>query len=248
MNSPSNSEPRVDSRVPSGESSSMRFRTLAFAAAIVVIACASHSAARPLVIGIAGDSTVATYGDDTPQKGWGQFIQPYFDAGVTVENLAKGGRSTKTFLSEGLWAELMAKKPDIVLIQFGHNDSHTPDHPEHTDAQGEYKVLLTRFVKEARAIGAEPILITPVQRRTAVDGLIPYSDAMKAVAAASHVKLIDLHQLSGELYVRLGKVGTAALEKPDDRTHFNAVGAHQMAAIVLEGLVNAEPQLRPHLK
>jgi lysophospholipase L1-like esterase len=209
---------------------------------------ASFGSARPLVIGIAGDSTVATYPDSTPQKGWGQFIQPYFDDGVRVENLAKGGRSTKTFLGEGLWDELLAKKPDIVLIQFGHNDSHTPDLPEHTDAEGNYKTILTRFVADVRAAGAEPILITPVQRRTPKDNLIPYANAMIEVATARKVKLIDLHTLSGQLYARLGKDGTAALEKPDDRTHFNAEGARRIAGLVLQELLAAEPQLRVHLK
>jgi lysophospholipase L1-like esterase len=188
------------------------------------------------------------YPESSPQRGWGEFIQAYFDSGVVVENLARSGRSTKTFLSEGWWGKLMDKKPDIVLIQFGHNDSHTPDHPEHTVAEGDYKTYLDQFVREARAQGADPVLITPVQRRTPVDGLIPYAQAMTEVATADQVKLIDLHELSGEFYARLSKEEMVALEKPGDRTHFSAAGARRIAALAMPALLAAEPQLRSHLK
>jgi lysophospholipase L1-like esterase len=215
---------------------------------IALFSSATYAApADPIVIGIAGDSTVSPYPAGSVQRGWGEFIQPYFSSQVTVVNLAKPGRSTKTFLAEGLWRELLARKPAIVLIQFGHNDSHSPGHPEATAAQGEYKGLLARFVKEARAIGAEPILITPVQRRSAVDGLMAYSDAMKQVAVATGTKLIDLHRTSGELYAKLGPERTAALEMTHDHTHFNAEGARQMAAIVMDGLLAARPELRAAL-
>jgi lysophospholipase L1-like esterase len=215
---------------------------LAFAANL------SGADARPIVLGLAGDSTMCNYPESSPQRGWGEFIQAYFDGGVVVENLARSGRSTKTFLSEGWWGKLMEKKPDIVLIQFGHNDSHTPDHPEHTDAEGEYKTLLDRFVREARANGGEPVLITPVQRRTPTDSLIPYANAMAEVAAADQVKLIDLHASSGEFYSHLSKAEMVALEKPGDRTHFSAAGARRIAALVMPALLAAEPQLRSHLK
>lgn len=200
--------------------------------------------AAPLEIAIAGDSTVASHGAETVQRGWGQYLQDFFGNGVVVENFARDGRSTRTFLDQGLWKKLLQTRPNIVLIQFGHNDSHAPDHPEHTDAQGDYKAFLTEFVRESRAQGATPVLVTPVQRRTSVDTLIPYSTAMKEVAAALDVPLIDLHRLSGDLYARLGKEGTAALEKPGDRTHFNAAGARQMAILVEAELVREIPELK----
>jgi lysophospholipase L1-like esterase len=217
-------------------------------AALLALALPAAAAAAPLVLGIAGDSTASHYPPASVQRGWGEFMQRYFDDTVVVANLAQSGRSTKTFLKEGWWDKLIKRKPDIVLIQFGHNDSHSPDHPEHTDPEGEYKTILIRFVQEARAAGADPVLVTPVQRRTATDSLIPYAQATIEVATAYQVKLIDLHALSGELYARLGKEGTAALEKPGDRTHFNAYGAGQIADVVLRALLLVEPQLRSHLK
>jgi lysophospholipase L1-like esterase len=226
----------------------MRSWFLPLAALLAFAANLSGADPRPIILGLAGDSTMCNYPAGSPQRGWGEFIQPYFDDGVVVENLAKSGRSTKTFLSEGWWGKLMQKKPDIVLIQFGHNDSHAPDHPEHTVAEGDYKTYLDQFVREARAIGADPVLITPVQRRTPTDGLIPYANAMTEVAVADQVKVIDLHALSGEFYARLSEAEMVALEKPGDRTHFSAQGARRIAALVMPALLAAEPELRSHLR
>ena len=75
---------------------------------------------------IASDSTAANYGASAyPQMGWGMVLKCSLDPRVEVVNLARGGRSTKTFIEEGLWAGLLDKlQPgDTVLIQFGHNDA-----------------------------------------------------------------------------------------------------------------------------
>ncbi len=200
---------------------------------------------RLILIALAGDSTVATYPEEIAQKGWGQYLQGGFSDRVVVANFAAGGRSTKTFIAEGRWAKLLLSRPDFILIQFGHNDSHAPDHPEHTDPEGLYRTLLLRMVDEARAIGATPILVTPVQRRTAKDSLAVYADAMRRVARERQVPLVDLHRLSGELYARLGPVGTAALARSsDDSTHFNAQGARIVAGLVRGGVADAVPALR----
>ncbi len=74
---------------------------------------------------IASDSTAANYGGH-PIQGWGAPFHDYFDpAKINVVNLARGGRSSRTYITEGLWAKLLSqvKGGDYVLIQFGHNDS-----------------------------------------------------------------------------------------------------------------------------
>ncbi len=73
---------------------------------------------------VASDSTAAK-NNGNPIQGWGVPFADYFDpAKVNVVNLARGGRSSRTFISEGLWDQLLAqvKAGDVVLIQFGHND------------------------------------------------------------------------------------------------------------------------------
>ena len=144
----------------------------------------------PVRVVIVGDSTVCNYPVDRPDRGWGQFIEERFATGIVqVINLAAGGRSTKTFIGEGRWAKALAEKPDVVLIQFGHNDSHAPDRPEATDAATTYADFLRRYVDETRATSATPVLVTPMVRRIfgpggkLTDILQPYADAMKTVAA-----------------------------------------------------------------
>ena len=73
---------------------------------------------------IAGDSTAAK-GPPTA-TGWGVPFAAYFDsAKINIVNAARGGRSSRTFITEGLWDQLLAqvKAGDTVLIQFGHNDA-----------------------------------------------------------------------------------------------------------------------------
>src|SRR4051812_13780579 len=157
-----------------------------FTASTVRVDAADADTPRRVVL--IGDSTVSDYPATMPERGWGQFIQGYFDARrVKVINLAKSGRSTKTFIKEGLWQKALDEKPDFVLIQFGHNDSHPPQKPEATNAATDYKENLRRYIDESRAIGAKPILVTPMVRRIFGENgkleneLQPYADAMKQV-------------------------------------------------------------------
>ena len=215
----------------------------------LLLFASSTPAQTPLRLVIAGDSTVAEYPATTPQRGWGQYIQGYFTDSVQVTNLAKGGRSTKTFFNERLWAKALALKPDVILIQFGHNDSHDPKNPEATNAATDYPNYLRQFVDEARAAGALPILITPVQRRTKVDTLVPYAEAMRKVVAEKQVALIDLHASSGKLYRDLGEAGAAELAaNSTDGTHFNEKGARAIAALVIKELLDLDPRLKKELR
>ncbi len=207
------------------------------------------------ILAIIGDSTVCNYPDEGVRRGWGQFIQEYFNGPIEVLNSAKSGRSTKTFIQQGLWEEVLAQKPAYVLIQFGHNDSHAPEKPEATNAETDYADYLRQYIDQSRAIGAIPVLITPMYRRkfdeqgNIHDNLLPYADAMKKVAAEKNVPLVDLNTASEKLYLKLGQSGVLELANaPDDRTHFNQKGARAMARLVMEQLPQVEPSLKPHLK
>ena len=211
---------------------------------------------KPIRIVLAGDSTVADYPAKHTNRGWGQYIGEHFAPGsVEVLNLAKPGRSTKTFIKEGIWQRVLDAKPDYVFIQFGHNDSHSQDKPESTGAATDYKDNLRRYVNEARGIGAKLVLVTPMVRRTVdaqgnfTDNLQPYADAMKEVATEKNVPLIDLHALSQALLEKLGKEGSAKMaSKKGDDTHFNEKGARAMADLVIAGLPAVEPSLAKLLK
>src|SRR5262245_27320233 len=100
---------------------------------LALLLCAARANAQtPVRIVIIGDSTVCDYPDSRPERGWGQFVQERFNDSVKVVNLAVSGRSTKTFIQEGRWQQALAEKPDYVVIQFGHNDSHPAQNPEAT--------------------------------------------------------------------------------------------------------------------
>src|ERR1041384_6189659 len=102
-----------------------------------------------ITIYLAGDSTMAEkLPTKRPETGWGEFLQQGFDAEkVRVENHAKNGRSTRTFISEGLWQESVSKlKPgDYVFIQFGHNDESKEKVDRYTPP-ADYRANLLRMV------------------------------------------------------------------------------------------------------
>lgn len=237
----------------------MKIRSLCSLLSLLCLGLATTMAsAQNLKIALIGDSTVCDYPESSNKRGWGQLLPEFLAPGITVINEARGGLSTKTFPSDR-WDRVRAAKPAYILIQFGHNDSHAKDKPESTDAATDYRDNLRRFVREAREAGAEPILVTPVRRRTfRANGdlsteLTPYADAMKIVAAELDVKVIDLHATSGELYTRLGEEASThftpnALDTADrpgrgDRTHFTPAGAQTMAGLVADGLADIAPSL-----
>ena len=132
--------------------------------------------------------------------GWGKGFCEVVTERVTCINEALNGRSSKSFIDEGAWAKALADKGNYYLIQFGHNDQK-PDAARHTDAATTYRDLLRRCVREARGIGAVPVLVTSLSRRTyrdrkLVQDLTEYAEATRRVAEEEHVQVIDLNAMS----------------------------------------------------
>jgi lysophospholipase L1-like esterase len=203
---------------------------------------------------IASDSTAQSYDEARyPQTGWGQMFACALGKGVGLQNRAVGGRSTKTFLSEGRWERLRGdlRKGDVVLIQFAHNDAYVKS-DRYAPAETVYRVNLERFVAEARAAGATPVLITPIaQRMFEADGrtkagFAAYSAVVRDVAKRARVKVIDLESLSRAWIDRAGPERAKAFYlhlKPEDGfkafpngitddTHLSELGARGAAALV----------------
>ncbi|GCC50075.1 GntR family transcriptional regulator [Chryseotalea sanaruensis] len=205
------------------------------------------------IIYLIGDSTIATKEVKAyPETGWGMPFQYFFDSTVVIENHAKNGRSTRTFISENRWSpiETKLKKGDYVFMQFGHNDESKEKTDRYTTPE-EYKRNLTKFISEARGKGATPVLLTPVSRRKFVEGKQQethalYSTLVKEVALSEKVAFIDLDALSREYYQNMGEENSKLLflqleagEHPNypegkiDNTHFSEMGARKIAQIVL---------------
>ncbi len=230
-----------------------RLLFVSFACFVVpLLAFAQDAPPAKIRLLLIGDSTVASYPNppaDRPDlTGWGQVFGESFTDKVEVINHAKSGRSSKSFLREGLWAKALDVKADYVFIQFGHNDQKGK--PAATEAEGEFRDNLKRYIAEARERGMKPILVTPVARRTFAGGraastLGPYADAMKIVGEATKTPVIDLHASSVALYDKLGDEASADYTAATtDRTHFSRKGALAMARLVIDELGEKVPELK----
>lgn len=193
-----------------------------------------------------GDSTVAfnkiaTY----PQTGMSQGLTRFLKDEVTLKPHGKNGRSTKSFLDEGRFEPVRAVMGagDFLFIQFGHNDEKS-DEARHTEPFGAYQENLRLFIRAAKAVGAYPVLITPIARRLFDEegNFLPgshgqYPDAMRQVAAEENVPLADLTVLT-EAY--LAKVGDLSSKPwfmwPKDNTHLKPEGAVIMAGFLASEL------------
>lgn len=203
-----------------------------------------------------GDSTMANKKDPekNPEHGWAQVLQPFFTSNVMVVNKAQNGRSTRSFINEKRWDSIYnkLKKGDYVFIEFGHNDQKIEDPSRYTNPHTAYRYNLIRFVKESRAKGAIPILLTSISRRNFNEKgvLVPthgdYPLETRLVAQEYNVPFIDLEyytelleqsygpEASKQLHLHF-KAGENAYydkEKSDD-THLSLKGATEIAQIVI---------------
>ena len=136
---------------------------------VLVLLCTSAINQKTTTIFIIGDSTAAKkdLSKGSPERGWGMALQCYFDeAFIRVDNHAVNGRSSKSFIGEGRWKQVLDKlQPgDYVVIQFGHNDEK-PGETRHTDPGSTFDYTLAKYVRETREKGGIPVLMNPVVRR-----------------------------------------------------------------------------------
>ena len=211
---------------------------------------------------LVGDSTVA------PNGGWGPGFEPLLTKEAKCINWARPGRSSISFVSEGWWTKALADKPNYVLIQFGHSDMPGKGPTRETDPKTTFPAAMAKYVDDARAAGAKPILITSLTRRLFSGGkiksnLTEYADAVIKLAAEKKVPLIDLHARS---IAALDEIGPKASEelnhvakpKPGvpadpkdakpDRTHLSPKGADLFGRIVADDLIKVIPELAPFVR
>lgn len=202
---------------------------------------------------LVGDSTV------TDDSGWGSGFKHFTTGGVEVINTAANGRSSKSFIDEGRWADALAKKGQYYLIQFGHNDEPGKGPERETDPQTTYRANMARYVDDVRAIGGKPILVTSLVRRLyKEDGTIrttqtPYVEVVRAIAKEKQVPIVDLHAISLADAENAGDDVWADLSPRDDkgqidRTHLNAKGSDVVGRMVVEAVVKIVPELAPLLR
>lgn len=214
---------------------------------------------------LVGDSIMKT-GSGTGEAGpwgWGSEIIPLFDpARIHVYNEGRGGRSSRGYIEEGLWAGILERiQPgDFVILQFGHNDSaNSMNYPDRISVKGSgdetqeidnpktgrketihtYGWYLRQYVKDAKARGATPIICSPVPRNAWSDGKIKrgfdgYAQWAADAAKTSGALLIDLNAIAANRFDALGQEKTARYFA--DGQHTTKAGARLNAESVVEGL------------
>ena len=205
---------------------------------------------------LVGDSTANNGG------GWGPGFCALMTPNVDCVNLARNGRSSKSYYDEGLWQAALAQHGDYVLLQFGHNDMPGKGPERETDPETTYAANMRRYIQQARAAGAKLVIVTSLSRRNYKDGklvqdLAAYANAAKRVAHEEGVPVIDLNAASTKLLESMTQ-GAAdhfdaethpdAAGKGPDRTHLNPTGSAVFGRMVADGLAAAIPELRPCIK
>lgn len=217
------------------------------------------------VIYLAGDSTV-TDQDVEPWASWGQFITNYFNDEVVVANFAVSGSALSSFKASNRLKKInsLLKPGDYLFVEFAHNDEKLKG-PENT-AWESYSKYLAEYVETARSKGAIPVLVTPTQRRAFnLDGTLKpthgdFPDAMRAVAKKLKVPLIDITQMTTQLYEKWGDEPSrkAFVQYPantfpgqvkalEDNTHFNSFGANEIALCVIKGIRDLDLPLKKNI-
>ncbi|WP_158057102.1 rhamnogalacturonan acetylesterase [Halorussus halophilus] len=221
-----------------------------------------------ITVHLIGDSTMAEKAAaERPETGWGTPFAERLDDSVTVQNHARNGRSTRTFLEEGRWDPVVRSLAEThyVFVQFGHNDE-VPSKEQHT-TEAAFVANLEKFVEETREHGAAAVLLTPIARRHFDEDGDPkdthrvYSELTREVARARSVPLIDADERSRSLLRELGLEESKALynhqspgEHPNypegvaDDTHFSERGARRMAELVLDGVAELNLGLADHVE
>jgi lysophospholipase L1-like esterase len=215
---------------------------------------------------IVGDSTASPDSGDV--YGWGVPFPLYFDlTKINVVNRARGGRSSRTFFTEGLWADVLKdlRKGDFVLLQMGHNDSSAindstrargslpgiGNESQEIDNQMTHKKevvhtfgwYLGRFVEDARAKGAYPILVSPTVCDLWTNGHVQHGPGQYAtwtadVAIEQNVPFVDLTSMLAARYDAMGPKEVATLFSGADTVHMNRLGAGFVASVVTQGLLS----------
>lgn len=235
---------------------------------LIVFFCSIGCQQEEIKIYLAGDSTISEKRlDKRPETGWGEKLSDFLNQNVTVKNHAENGRSTRTFIEEGRWQNILdsLNKGDYVFIQFGHNDQPKWKDESYTPPD-QYKNNLIYFVKSTRDKEATPILLTPVVRRRFnaeeefFDTHEEYPDIVREVASSENVTLIDAEIQTRNLLKELGAKKSKELflilepgkyenypNELEDNTHFSDYGAKTIAGLVVEEIKNLNIDLENYL-
>ncbi|MFI1772056.1 rhamnogalacturonan acetylesterase [Thalassobellus citreus] len=238
---------------------------------IVLLLISTSCMAQQTTIYTIGDSTMANKKnpETNPEHGWAQVLPQFFNKNAVIDNRAKNGRSSRSFIGEGRWDSILKtlKKDDYVFIQFGHNDQKFKSPDRYTNPHTGYRHNLIKFIEETRAKGATPILFSSIVRRnfnehgTLIDTHGEYPLEVRLVALEYNVPFVDLQYLTEVLEMSYGVEGSEKLhlhfepgENPyykkgkHDDTHLSKLGATEIAKLAVSELKKKVPSLSKLMK
>lgn len=190
-----------------------------------------------------GDSTVCDQPSE-PWNSWGQMLTRFFRPTIAIANHAESGETLRNSIGARRLDKVLSliRPGDYLMIQYGHNDMKD----RATNALALYQANLERFVRSAREKGAQPILVTSMERKAGVekDTLGNYPTTVRKVAEQENVPLIDLHTISKRLYEALGPDLDKAFQ---DGTHHNAYGSYLLAKCITQAIKSGLPDLARHV-
>lgn len=209
---------------------------------------------------IIGDSTAAEkLPEKRPESGWGEYLSEYLSEKFTVRNHAVNGRSTKSFLEEGLFESVdeAMQLGDYLIIQFGHNDQKEEDPLRYTEPFGEYQKNIAFYVDAAHKKGAFPIVLSSISRRDFEAGVLnpqtlgDYPKAALEIAEQLNVAAVDIFSKTQKYLTEIGEEQSQKLflhlnagehenypEGSNDNTHLNVTGARLVARLIAEELIH----------
>ena len=219
-----------------------------------------------ITVFLAGNSTVVDQ-EYEPWYSWGQMITRFFNEKVAIANFAESGEALKSFQSSGRLKKILSlmKPGDYLFIKFGHNDQK-PQSSTYVKAFTGYQEELKKFIRAARNLGGNPVLINSTQRRNFDEnGKIinthgDYPEAVRQTAKEENVHFIDLTGMSKDLYEALGIEGSKKAfvyypansfpgqdKELADNSHFNPYGAYQLAKCIIKGIRENNLELANYL-
>lgn len=198
-----------------------------------------------------------------PQVGWGQVLHLFTGNNYLVEDHARNGRSTKSFIDEGRFDRVLNKmeKGDFLIVQFGHNDEKD-DPLRHTDPNGSYLDNLAYFANSAKEKGAHVVFATSVTRRKFENGVCVdthkgYPQAMLKWCNENNYTCIDLNQITLDLYNKLGEEETKKFhmifgpnefpnypEGKSDNSHLVMAGALMVCEAFVRGIFKTNDPIK----
>ncbi len=226
------------------------------------------AAGAPPRVFLMGGSTMATFPPERPVRGWGQWLPIFFTDPAMIDNRARSGRSSKSFIDQGHWDGVIRdlRAGDTLIMCFGTNDSAN-DPARYTEPRGAFRDNLRRFIRETRAKQGTPVLATSVVRRNwnergeFVEPPSEWVPVTRELAREEKVPLLDLRGRTVALERSLGPEGSRLLhlylppgkyaaypQGAKDDTHHGDYGAARIAELVADEIRRIDLPLARWLK